>query len=138
METSRSKTNNQQSLFSTTEQFLCACGCGQYGFRKATGRPRLYINETHKKRVFRRKRTERSTETHILLTQKGMAKARELANAPVEYLWDVLDADEQWVLHLAATHPSGTEAFWVACSTLMRRDTSRYLEMRSEFGVDDG
>jgi len=127
--TSRSKktNNNQQSLFANTEQFLCKCGCGMYGFRKATGRKREYINDTHKKRVMRAKRKAKQTDTHILLTAKGIAKARELAGANMDYLWDVVTSDEQWVLHLAAQHPSGVEAFWMACSVLMRRETERYV-----------
>lgn len=134
MTRSKKTNNNQQSLFENTEQYLCKCGCGLYGFRKATGRKREYINDTHKKRVMRAKRKAAQTDTRILLTAKGIAKAREMAGADINYLWDIVTGDEQWVLHLAAQHPSGIEAFWMACSVLMRRDTERYMTVRDSDG----
>lgn len=121
--TSRSKSTDGQ-LFANTEQFLCKCGCGQYGFTKATGRKREYINDTHKKRVMRARRKERSENTPVRLTVKGMRLADKMAGREYSSLWENLTAGEQWVVHLAANHPQGYHGFWTSVLMLTKRQDS--------------
>lgn len=121
MKTSRSKALTNQTTLPGMEQALCACGCNTYFMRVSRGRKRLYLNDTHKKRVMRRKRTERQTETRVMLTPKGLATAEALASAQYSRVWDMLSLDEQWVHELSQKHPNGVAAFWKAVATLERR-----------------
>lgn len=118
--TSPSK-NLQHTLFANTEQFCCACGCGQFGFRRATGRKRMYLNDTHKKRVMRARRKERQTDTRVYLTPKGIKKAEQLAQTNYARIWDMLTIEEQWMLDLAHRHPDGVEVFWCAVHAFQQR-----------------
>lgn len=113
--------NTQQGLFSDTEQFLCKCGCNQYGFRSKRGRKREYIDATHKKRVQRAKLKERQNETRVVLTPKGLALAETLSKTSYERVWDMLSLEEQWVHELSTHHPSGVVGFWKAIMMLQRR-----------------
>jgi len=101
-----------QATLPGLEQALCACGCGEYFMRVTRGRKRLYVNDTHKKRVMRAKRKERASETVVRLTPKGQAFVDRLAGREYESYWETLTNDEQWVLHLANQHPSGARVFW--------------------------
>lgn len=129
--TSHSKTTNQATL-PGMEQALCACGCGRWFMRVTRGRKRLYLNDTHKKRVMRAKRQQRASETVVRLTPKGIKLAERIANTSYTALWDMLTPDEQWVLHLAEQHPSGMLAFWQAVATLQRRADAELAPMREE------
>lgn len=122
MKTSRS--NTKQQTLPGMEQALCACGCGNYFMRVTRGRKRMYLNDSHKKRVMRARRKARQTDTRVMLTPKGIARACELAGRNIAALWEQLTPDEQWVLHLAEQHPSGAEAFWYAVETLQRQADS--------------
>lgn len=129
---SRSKIQANQTILPGMEQALCACGCNTYFMRVSRGRKRLYLNDTHKKRVMRRKRTERQTDTRVMLTPKGIALAEKLSGRDYTKVWGALTLNEQWVLHLGTQHPEGLQAFWEAVSSLMRKETTLYLEAVSE------
>lgn len=126
----------EQRLLPGLEQALCACGCGEYFLRVTRGRKRLYVNDTHKKRVMRAKRKERASETRVRLTPKGIAKAAELAGRDYVPVWDMLTPDEQWTLHLAKTHPNGWDAFWLSIMVFVNMRDDMIDEMRAEFEAE--
>jgi len=123
MKTSRSS-NKQQSLFANTEQFLCKCGCGQYGFRKATGRKREFINDTHKKRAQRAKRKHELTDQPPTLTPANERLVSKMAGREYSSLWENFTDSERWVVHLATQHPQGYDGFWRAVLMLTKRQDS--------------
>lgn len=104
--------------------------------RVSRGRKRLYLNDTHKKRVARRKRQARSTDTRVFLTPKGIQTAEALAHADYARAWDMLTLDEQWVLELASKHPSGTNAFWQAVGSLQRRAGQQQFTLIEDLNVE--
>jgi len=111
----------QNGPLTNTEQFLCKCGCGEYGFNRAIGRKREYINETHKTRAKRARRKARQTEARVYLTPKGIQKAEQLAKTNYARIWDMLTIEEQWMLDLAQRHPEGVEVFWRAVAAFQQR-----------------
>lgn len=120
----RKASNNQKALFADQEQFLCGCGCGQYGFRRARGRKREYINQTHKKRAQRARQKAVLSNAEPKLTAVQLWKAKQMANRDYSSLWENLTAGEQWVVHLAAQHPEGYEGFWQSIVRLTKRQDS--------------
>jgi hypothetical protein len=118
---SKKPANKNQAILPGMEQALCACGCNTYFMRVSRGRKRLYLNDTHKKRVARRKAEARRTETRVFLTPKGIWTAEELAGARYDRVWELLTLNEQWVYELSRQHPAGTFGFWEAVNKLQRR-----------------
>lgn len=137
MKTSRS--NKQQSLFANTEQFKCACGCGQIGFRNSRGRKRLYINDTHKKRVTRRKQSDRQPQWRTVLSAKGMRVAAHLRKLAEGEAWENLNNDAQHALYLLSQHPRGFEAGLASVIALLPKSTG-YIDVEridDNRGLDD-
>jgi len=136
MKTSRSKIPTNQTILPGMEQAKCACGCGTYFMRVSRGRKRLYVNDTHKKRVARARRSARQSETTITLTPKGKLLAKTLAGMPFGDVWDNLDMDSQWTLHLASQHPSGSLAFWESVMKFIKRPNAWLDELRAALEVE--
>jgi len=128
MKTSRS--NKQQSLFADQEQYVCACGCGQIGFRNKRGRKRLYINETHKKRVSRRKAAAERPEYFSALTKAGLQVAARITGLSYPEKWITLTNDQQHALYLLDQHPRGFHAGVAAMISLLPF-ASGYVERRA-------
>lgn len=63
-----------------------------------TKRPRLYLNDTHKKRAARARDKERRTETTVKLTPKGWLYWYAKEPDEVERLWRNLSHTEQQVI----------------------------------------
>lgn len=119
-----SKNNKQQSLFKDTEQFLCGCGCNQYGFRSKRGMKRLYINATHKKRAQRARIKSKRDFVDPLFTEAMNRLADKMAQRDYSSLWENISEDERWVVHLASQHPGGYDGFWRAVLKLTKRQDS--------------
>jgi len=43
------------------DTYNCACGCGEMITYSGFGRPKLYANDTHKKRAYRARQTAQSS-----------------------------------------------------------------------------
>jgi len=126
------KRNSQQGLFQDTEQFLCKCGCGQYGFRRAVGRKREYLNATHKKRAQRARRGAGSLNDVYTLTPKGKRLAARIAAKSAADKWDALTFDQQHALYLLSQHPSGFNAALEAIVSLLPRATGYVADIQHE------
>ena len=54
-----------QMVLPTIEWRMCACGCGQMFVANENGRPREYLNDSHKKRSYRgRKATQQQNDEY--------------------------------------------------------------------------
>lgn len=91
-----SKANKQQALFADAEQFLCECGCNQYGFRSKRGQKRKYINATHKKRAQRAREKAERERNSILYTPPGwLYFAPDTTEHLRARLWETMTDDEK-------------------------------------------
>lgn len=92
------KKNKQQGLFSEQEQFECACGCRQYGFRSKRGQPRKYINATHKKRAQRAREKDAKQRDIMRYTPAGWLYFFQSGADSLEILWEGMTDDEKAII----------------------------------------
>lgn len=118
--------SNKQAVLPGMEQALCACGCGEWFMRTKRGRTRLYINETHKKRVMRAKRKERASESVVALTPKGWLYVTAKDDDTLNKLWAELTDDERMVIAAMCRAPMTAEKFvYVLLSLFTTTETFR-------------
>lgn len=94
-----SASTNQMAL-PGLEQFLCECGCGTYSMRSTRGMKRRYLNDTHKKRVARRRASALRTEGTVSITPKGYLYLYSLDNREIEALWAEFSTRQRAVVQL--------------------------------------
>jgi len=81
-------------------QVYCKCGCGRYFISSNVGRPREYLNDTHKKREARRQEKLRRTETTVKLVPKGWMYLHYCDPDSYDAYWERFSSAEKAVIQL--------------------------------------
>lgn len=123
-------------LFAAQEQFLCGCGCGQYGFRRATGRRRLYLNDTHKKRVMRAQRKARQETSTAHLTPNGWLYFLTKDDALLQEIWDSLTLTEQEIVAVMCNRGMKPQVFIDAVLSLFALERGGKRELSGNRSFD--
>lgn len=69
----------------TVKVALCACGCGQEFPVRGYGRPKLYLNASHKSRAYARRKREMTIVYAADLSRANCEALRKSAEAYPEY-----------------------------------------------------